>query len=397
MLRKMTEEEIRIRRIENLRMVSLYEFTDAVRGSGSERKSRKGRPLGCTAITVLCDEGEQFTLSELDPYYDELTEQVMKLYETAEDRESILMNPATRALMDAGLNAGDESFLSPYYEMRGDHVPAVSFDTRLGKRFLPVAEYILNELEGLSGRNGSVIGKTLGWRGRSLLRLKVLEKVTEHPVTIRRTDINEYRISVGAYPLESENLIIDVTVAPDRIEIAFAAERTPLSGNWGLFFSVKEMESRVSVKRKDREISYEVKKYAPSKKELTKEEIRLLEKGVEPKVVYRLPWGTVYALSEKEELTGAVQKKSYLRTVIYPDAQYSETASWAMIRNQDTGVILKKNNLRVTRMILKDGRVQIFFGNSGGGMNGRYRTLLADKYFISQAGEENGTDEQKEQ
>ena len=166
-----------------------------------------------------------------------------------------------------------------------------------------------------------------------------------------------------------------------------------ISGHWGLFFGMKEMESRISVKIKGREVSYEVKKYAPSPEGLKDEERKLLQKGVEPSVVYRLPWGMVYALGEKEELLGNVQKKTYLRTILSPDAEYSETVSWTMIRNQETGVILKKNNLRMLRMLLKDGRVQTFFGNSGGGMSGRYRTSLADKYYISQAGEQNGTDQ----
>lgn len=393
MLRKMTEEEIRIRKMENLRMVSLYEFTDAVRTSDAARAKKGGKPAGCTAITVLCDEGEQFTLSELDPYFEELAEQVMKLYEESENRDSILMNPPTRAVLEAGITSGEEPFLKPFFELQGVRTPAIPFASRLGLRFLPLTVYLVNELEGLIGRNGTVVGQTVGWRGKAVLRLKVLRAITEHPVIIRQVSDGELRISVGNYPRNLENLTMDIVVDAERIEISFAAEKMELSGHWGLFFGMKEMESRISVKIKGREVSYEVKKYTPSPEGLKDEERKLLQKGVEPSVVYRLPWGMVYALGEKEELLGNVQKKTYLRTILSPDAEYSETVSWTMIRNQETGVILKKNNLRMLRMLLKDGRVQTFFGNSGGGMSGRYRTSLADKYYISQAGEQNGTDQ----
>ena len=232
MLRKMTEEEIRIRKMENLRMVSLYEFTDAVRTSDAARAKKGGKPAGCTAITVLCDEGEQFTLSELDPYFEELAEQVMKLYEEAENRDSILMNPPTRAVLEAGITSGEEPFLKPFFELQGVRTPAIPFASRLGLRFLPLTVYLVNELEGLIGRNGTVVGQTVGWRGKAVLRLKVLRAITEHPVIIRQVSDGELRVSVGNYPRNLENLTMDIVVDAHTCltgEIGLSGEIRPVN------------------------------------------------------------------------------------------------------------------------------------------------------------------------
>lgn len=384
MLHKMSEQEIRIRKISKLRMVSLYEFTGAVRNPEAKRKNPDGTPRGCTAITVLCDENEQITLSEMDPYFNELCEQVLAIYSDTEDRDSVLMDSSTRAVMDAGASVTEAAYTDAFYGIRGSLTPDLSFDANLGKRFVPLAEHLVTEIEALMSRKGQVTDRTTGWRGKGLLQLTTLNEARKIPVLTERTNDTDYHMVVGGYPVASENMNVDVTVEPERMDVAFASEKTELNGRWEFQFTIPYMEARISVSRGGKEICYESNRVkAVNEKEFAERERKLLPDDTKPDVCYRLPWGVIYTLSEKSETFGEIERKHYQRTFLYPDAGYSETVSWSVIRNTESGVVLKKNNVRMIRNILGDGRCQSYFCELSGGSNGRYRTELAGKFFIS--------------
>ena len=102
MFRRMTEQEIAIRKIHDLRMVAVYEFTEAVSGGKINPLGTDPDRDGCTAVTVLYGDNEQITLSELDPYYEVLIGRVFELYGEAANPSAILMNEKTRALFESG-------------------------------------------------------------------------------------------------------------------------------------------------------------------------------------------------------------------------------------------------------------------------------------------------------
>lgn len=93
MFRRMTEQEIAIRKINNLRMVAVYEFTEAVRRGEADSRGTDADRDGCTAVTVLYGDNEQITLSELDPYYEVLIEQLFALYGENSIRAAVRYNP----------------------------------------------------------------------------------------------------------------------------------------------------------------------------------------------------------------------------------------------------------------------------------------------------------------
>ena len=383
MLHRMSEEEIRIRKIENLRMVSLYEFTGAVRQPG-ERTNEDGKPRGCTAVTVLCGENEQFTLSEMDPYFDTLCDQALTVYGRMKDRRAVVMDETTRAVMEAGIAVSEDSFTEKFYEMTGNPLPMLPYDASLGKRFLPLAEYIVTEMEAVLERTGKVTDRVCGWRGRGLLQMHIGEEFPQIPVIATRTGESSYRMTLGAYPDEEENTLADITVEPDRMEVAFASEKSGLTGRWEFVFTVPYMETRISISRGGKEICYERNRFeAVGNPEPTEKEKKLLPEGAKPTVIYRLPWGMTFALTETEEKKGTISGRHYQRSLVYPDAGYSETVSWSVIRNTQSGVVLRKNNVRMIRSSVGDGRYQTYFSVAGGGMTGKYRTALAGKYFIS--------------
>ncbi|MBO7630917.1 MAG: hypothetical protein J6S78_01135 [Lachnospiraceae bacterium] len=383
MLHRMTEEEIAIRKIKNLRMVSVYEFTSAVPKEGEDHRDITGKSAGCTAVTVLYGEGDQITLSELDPYFDELCERVLEVYAETKDKSSILLDDATRALLEAGASVREATFLDSFYAMTGSEIAQIHYDACLGRRFLPVVSYLVGELETLLDDGGEVVDRTFGWRGRGTLVLRRRNGQTTHPLITERIGPDDYRVSVGDYPEIGENMQVDVSVQTERMEIAFAAERSDFTGRFQFRFLLPYMEMKVSVSRGGAEICYENNRYTAGEPEEPGEaEQKLLPDTGKPDVVYHLPFGMKYVLTDRQETSGDIRRDDYTRTLLYGEAAYSETVSWSIVRNTKTGVMIRKNNIRMMRSGFEDGRTQTYFDPIGAGAPGRYRTALAGRYFI---------------
>ncbi len=383
MLHRMTEQEIAIRKIKNLRMVSIYEFTSAVQKEGTAG-TPSGKPSGCTAVTVLYGDGKQITLSELDPYFEELTERILEVYAETADRNSVLMDEVTRKLMEKGAEALRDPALKGIPKGKGRLTPVMHYDSCMARRFLPLTEYIIGQLESVLERNGTITDRVTGWRGRGMLRLQRGSEAGDHPVEILREGKSEYKIVIGNYPDSGENLRVQVFMRPEETEVAFAAERTELVGQFRFAYGFSEMETWLSVSLDGKEIGYENEKYPADPAEKPDErEQKLLPDGTVPTVIYRLPFGASCMMSEKKQKSGDIRRFDFLRSMVFADAGYAETLSWTMIKNEKSGVVLRKNNCRTIRTEIGEGRYQTYYDEAEGGASGRYRTSLSGRFFIS--------------
>ena len=384
MLHRMTEREITVRKIKKLRMVSVYEFTAAVQKPEERGPESEHNPAGCTAMTVMYGDNDQITLCELDECFEELCEQVMNVYAESENRDSVLMDAGTRAMMEAGVAVRKDPLTGRYDSQEGTPVPWIPFDASLSDRFLPLAEYLIEELEGLFDRDGHIKDRTVGWRGKGILQLHCGHVDTTHVMTTERFSDTKYRMFVAEYPDPGQCLRVDITFGPARMDMVFAIDEIEFNGEMEFLFFEKTMEVRISVLQKGKEICFETQRFQPYPAEELDEKLRnLLPEDIVPTVMYRLPWGMFYTMTETTETAGRITRNDIWRTFLYPEAGYSETLSCTIVRNQTTLVMLKKNNLRMIRTELSDGRYQTYFDDVGSGMTGRYRTALAGKYFIS--------------
>jgi hypothetical protein len=382
MLHRMTEQEILIQKIKNLRMVSVYEFTNAVRKEGDDGTGPV-TASGCTAVTVLYGDGSQITLSEVDPYFEELVERILTVYSETENRSAVLMDETTRSILEAGIAEVEEAYTDSYVKLQGSTLPTISFDAALSRMFVPIAEYLVTQLESILEKNGKIGKCYFGWRGRGALELRRERNVSEHPVSTVRLDKTNYRMVIGNYPEDGENMQVDIVLGPEEAEIAFAAERMNFTGRFRFLFRVNNMETQISILQNGKEICYENEKYESEGVEIGEREAKLLPEGVTPNVTYRLPFGVDYLLFEKQDAEGEILKKEYLRTLAFREAGYSETVSWTVVKNRTTGVIIRKENVRMVRAEIGGGRYQTYFDIAGAGASGRYRTALAGRYFIT--------------
>ena len=386
MFHRMTEAEIAIRRIRDLRMVAVYEFTEATSREDNRPHGTDPEKDGCTAVTVLYGDNEQLTMSELDPYYEDLVTRLFEIYGQLDDTETVLMNAKTRELFDSGRYSEEEHYQRAFADRKSASMPAVPFDSLHNRMFLPLAEYVLKSGCELLGREASVVTTHHGWRGRGSVTLNSRGVDTLHPVEVIRVRDVEYSIHVGDWPEPADAIRIDFTADSGRVDVAFATMRGRLSGRFSYHFTEKGVEALYEATHENKQIYYDRETFAgePYDPEVLGELNGLLPEGFHFPFVYRLPWGILYAVAKEETTYRDVVKTDCCSVLLFEDAGYSETMSWTIVENAKSQVVLRKNSVRMERARLADGRYQTYFVPEIAGASGIYKNRLAGRYFLTE-------------
>ena len=393
MLHRMTAEEIAIQKIGKLRMISVYEFTGAARQIDDGRNNMKPAgldcPAGCMAVTVFYGDNEQMTLSELDPYFDELVDRLFYLYSEAPSRSGIMMDTPTRKLFETGRFSEEKSFQKVYAYKKGERVPKISFDSALTRMFMPLLSYLCTEICGFIEHDEKVEDCLYGWHGNGMIVTSIGEKRIEHPVRVLYSDGMDYTVSIGDFPKECENLRVDILLKNAQIDVAFVGEKTDIVGSFIYNFETDFMKVEANVFWEKKQVCYDTQKYQSTKKaeDLTLQERKLMPEGVTPTVIYHLPWNIMYIGSVETKETGDIVKTDFCGTYLFPEAMYSETYYWTRVYNKASKVALKMNSAQMRRLLMKDGTLQTYFADGIASTSGKYRTDLAGRYFLSDIGE----------
>lgn len=394
MLHRMTEEEIAIRKISGLRMISVYEFTGATRQIDDGRKNMipadQTCPAGCMAVTVFYGENDQMTLSEMDPYFEELVGRLFYLYSESPNKADIMMDSPTRKLFETGRFSEEESFQKVYASQTGTHIPRISFESAMSKMFMPVVSYLCTEINGFIEHDEKIDECLYGWHGNGMLLGMVGNKQKEHPVRVLYSEGQEYTISVGDFPKQGENLRVDIMLKNAQIDIAFVGEKTDIVGSFIYNFDIDGLKVEANVFWEKKQVCYDTQKYQSTKTvdNLTPQERRLLPEGLTPTVIYHLPWNIMYVGTVNTKETGDIVKTDFCGTYLFPGALYSETFYWTRVMNKSSKVVLKMNSAQMRRLLMKNGTLQTHFADGISGASGQYQTKLAGKYFLSDISEE---------
>lgn len=386
MFHRMTDTEIAIRRIENLRMVAVYEFTEAVRRKEGNAHGTDPDRDGCTAVTVLYGDDEQISMSELDPYYETLVGRLFELYQKSKNPSAILMNEKTRELFESGQYTEEAHFQREFARKTGSVTPEVPMESLDLKRFLPLAEYVLTSACELTGNKATVVKTHCGWRGRGSIVLNKGGSDTLHPVTVTRDGGGEYRIHIGDWPETADELRIDFKSDIDSVDLAFSAVKAQLTGRFRFRRAADGFDATYEASRKGSQVYYnrETIPAEPFERIADDGMRRLLPVGVAFSEAYRLPWGLWYAVSTEVSRYRDVIKKDFCSAFLYCEAGYSEVMSWTIADNAKTNAVIRKNSVRMKRALLRDGRCETYFEPDIAGASGIYKTELAGKYFLSE-------------
>lgn len=389
MLHRMTGEEIAIQKIDRLRMISVYEFTDATKaiddGNRNMTPVNGERPFGCMAVTVFYGENEQITLSEMDTCFDRLVDRLFYLYSEDANKADIMMDASTRKLFETGRYSEEESFQNVYAEKTGQRLPRISFDTARSQMLIPLAEYLFTEICGFLEREETVSERLYGWHGNGMLIGIYNGTQTEHPIILRYSGGSNYTLTIGDFPKQGENMRVDIMFKDAQLDVTFVGEMTDIVGSFVYNFDTENMRVDANVFWEQKPICYETKHYRSVKTiaDLSEAEKQLLPEGMEPTVIYHLPWNMMYISSLHTKTLGDIVKTDVCGTYLFPEARYAETCFWTRVVNRASRIVLRINSADTRRLIMKDGTVQTYFADNVTGASGRYRNRLAGRYFFT--------------
>jgi len=366
----MDETEIKIHKIKTLRMVHIYELTGA---------DIKNLQQGNTAIMVYVNDGELLHLNSMDVHFEALVQKVIEVYRETTDQEAILADDTTRHLLATGICSFSEEELEHFCKMQPAEAE-LPFEAVLHKRFLPMAEYYIKSLHHLLGTEITIVGREGGWRGKALVKGLIGTKGVNYFVQVYSNKDGVFTLRILHFPEERNELRLEIHLFRDHMEVDFSTVDGRLYGNSSFLFQNDGMRQKQNVFYEGKEI-------------LLAEDTKKTEDDISPYMgmlfykgpvgaVYKFPWNAAYILldqsEEKENLL--IHKSGGM--YVYPEARFTELRSYTEIENQKTHICLRVDGIRMYQYKLSDGRMQTYFFPEGEISSGRYKELLAGKYFV---------------
>lgn len=377
--RQMYPEEINLERIEDLKMIHIYDLTGAAKPNGK---------YGVTAVLVNFGDNEQLNYTENDHCFDDFVNKIFEVYNSTEDKSSILMDETTQKMIEAGEVPRHESILSKYYDAEKLEVPILVNASTLSKRFGPLVEYLVVGLYKTMGTEVEVIDRKCGWRGSG--RLIIHAGATNRTIYFKAFEVNDstFSIKLNGCLTEQGDLLINVVLYEDVISISYRSESADIEGSSSFKFSKDNLREMHQIKKNGEQIFYDVNLYentftADSKIEdvVSVVSLGLLPENIRPCAAYSLPIGLTYLLYDIAESDEQVDVKTFCGTFLWPDANYADIRGWSVIKSLQQGLTLKNEAFRIINLTDNREFVQSSFLT---GTGSRYKEILEGKYIISE-------------
>jgi len=98
--------------------------------------------------------------------------------------------------------------------------------------------------------------------------------------------------------------------------------------------------------------------------------------------IYQLPFGVDYVIEKECAKSGTMETTYILGRYTWKNASYTEVTGWTEAYNTSENIRLKIHSMHVQEVYLENGKVQLYFLETGGHTSEKYRQQLQGKYFI---------------
>lgn len=375
MFKTMDKMEVEINRIDHLKMVHIYEVTGA---------NLLEATSGCTAIAIYYGEDGELNINDLDSHFDLLLGRVLDLYSRAENKALIMMDDSTRSFLDTGVRAREEKSLSAFYEMEPSDFPMIADDSALGGRFLSLVEYLLTGLYKTLDINMDIRKRRNGWRGAAVLW--GFDGAQQRQMCVQTSELhdNHYVVTVSEFLRNHVPLRIEVITKKTELELFFSTPDEIFYGKGYYQFGAASMTQRFEAYYKGQAIFFDDRQTSecmiPPDDSLSEAETKLLMGTDSLRVIYRLPWGMKYILSESIDGTEETMLVRRAATYLYGD--FMEQFGWSEVFHRETSTRMQSESFQLNRLKIAEGQYQTHFIPVKQNSTGNYKSKLANKYFI---------------
>lgn len=373
MFREMSETELIIRDIDDVRMISIYELT----GMGDEPGE------GCAAISVFYGTDRHINLCELDEGFDLLADRVFEIYGELEDKTSIVLDDRTRRILESGWLTRDEGFLDKYYEMQPVIQPKVAFEASVVRQILPIVEYLLEAVYKVLGIRYEITVSKPGWRGAGVIYGMLDGSRIVSGVSVTQNTKEEYAVRVNNFIEQGNVLDVIVNIGYSAVIIEYACPYRDIHGT-GIFNLQTNGYSEFHETFRDGKKIFRDSRdmFGAEPAVLTEEEKALIPWDFEESAAVGLPFEMAYIIRTDRTGKNACVIDEYRDCFLYRRAQFSESRCWTKVKNNGTKFSLKTSSVVMYTMALRKGERQVFFVPSIGNHKDRYRNNLEGRCFV---------------
>ncbi len=405
MYRFMDSEELEINQINNLKMIHIYDLagvsggvtsmgtTGTLSGTISTQEAPRNH---VNAIAVYYDDNKQKNLCVMDKHYNLLVERVLKLYSRCEQKDAIMMDPSTKALIEEACK-GIEENISPitrlgkkYSDCDGEDIPRYNKDAYIRMATIPIIKYYLSELYSMLDMEIQFKEDVLGWQGNTVLTAKTDKDEKKMPVKYSFENNSSFSVTVGNFLKDKCNITFQINYKPQSIEITFVSEDADIVGNSSYSFGYSSAISRTSIKVNDVTVYYQELPALEVNKDTFEKDYynKLLDIDLSTTKVYELPWKAYYFSSLQQTETSNICRTDFNTGYIDSNVQviFARQYAWSDIVNQQTGLNIKTSGVMMERVIpdKADGLLQTTFLPVGYYSGWDYKNRLENKYFYEE-------------
>ncbi len=375
--RQMSQEEMDIEGINDIKMIHIYDLTGASKPDGK---------YGVTAVLINYADNKQLNYTENDHCFGFFISKIFEMYNNCGDKDSIIMDDTTRELMEAGKVPRHDSVLSKFYDSEKLDIPRLVNASTLSKRFGPLVEYLLVGLYKTMGTDALVIDRKNGWRGSGRLIIRV--GAENRTVYYKVFEINENTFSVKLNGCLTENgdLTINIILYDDELSVSYRSDSTLIEGSSSFKFGKDALREMHQIQKDGKQIFYDVNIYenlftADSKleDEVPASLTGLLPEGMRPSTIYSLPMGLKYLLYDELDSSDSVEVQTFCGVFLWQEAYCADIRGWSMIKSLQAGLTLKNEVFRMLNLSDNREYIQSAFLT---GTGSRYKEELEGKFVI---------------
>ncbi|MBQ8412931.1 MAG: hypothetical protein IJX12_04895, partial [Lachnospiraceae bacterium] len=369
----------------NLKMIHIYDLSGA-----------KADVKNITSLAVYYGNNKQKNLCAMDKHYSLLVERVLYLYSRAEDKSAIMMDEATKKLMDEACVGVEDSILAvsklgkKYLSWDGEDIPRVNNQTYVRYTAMPMIKYYLTEIYSMLEMPIEFKEDKLGWHGNVILEATVGDKELIFPVRFSYDSVNSYSVYIGNFLKEKSTITFEVSYESKQFTVNFYSEDSGLLGQSSFIFGENSGLSKTSISINDTLVYYQDTSIVEAKVEDVAffAEQGIVELLADSIHIWRLPWNSYYIFESTVNENGDILRTDFDTGYIdwNEEAILLRQYGVSHIENKSTGLKIRINGTMVERLMpdKRNPGIQTCFYPVGYYSNWDYKNKLENKYFYEE-------------
>lgn len=386
MYKFMSNEEIEIQQMSQLKMIHLYQLG------------------GSDALAVYYGDNKQINLCAMDTYYNVLMKKVLSLYSLCEDKDSIIMDTSTREIFENAMSGKNyhTGFFNrigkKYMQMEGSTAPTFASDGVLRETLIPMLKYYLKQLYHMWDVHVEFEREPLGWRRNCVLKVRKGEEISILPMKMDFLRDNECRVIIGNFLQALSEIKFEISYREDQLYVWFESEHFSMVGE-SHFEILPRVHAYTTIRVNSQVVFHQDEDFPTltSSDECLQKISNLPELLEDAEIkpdeaqIYKLPWDglVLFGLIEtrQENLHWGDYDIIYIEQ--YRKKRILRQFSHSLIENRADGLKLRTDGAALQKLYYGDDleNIETHFLPVGYYSGWDYKELLENKYFY-QNGEE---------